>query len=536
MCKMSAFNVILRKLIKRMREKITVTLLLSIFIALSVTVKSQRIYYSEPDRDDLNQLKFEILGKYNSNFLVYKNIRNRHFISVYDAEMKLKDKVTLDFIPERVINVELFSNPEHAILIYQYQKKAVVYCMGVTIDGNGKNIGEPLQLDTTQIGFFGDNKIYSTIMSDDKQKLMIFKMKNKNQDEFQIQTLLVSRNLIPLRKTGFNYQLENTKESIADFYLDNEGNFLFSHVTRPTQKEYIQKAKLVVLQANADTLLKYDLKLDKVYLEELRIKVDNLHSRYVLTSLYSKTKRGNIEGLYTAFIDKDLLGNPIEKSVEFTDDFRTLAKGDNSTKLAFNDYYLKHIIVKKDGGVLITGESTYGSSRGSNLNRWDNPWLWGNPWGPGSYYGWSPWNNWGYGSFGRYGWGSPWGPSWNSNQQTRFYADNIMVITLDKDGNMQWNNVIAKSQYDDNTDNLLSYQIMNSGTELLFLYNEWNRRDPMLNAQSLDPKGTVNKQPPLKSLDKGFEFMIRFGKQVSAREMIVPCIYRNAFSFARMEF
>jgi hypothetical protein len=111
-----------------------------------------------------------------------------------------------------------------------------------------------------------------------------------------------------------------------------------------------------------------------------------------------------------------------------------------------------------------------------------------------------------------------------------------MVITLDKDGNMQWNNVIAKSQYDDNTDNLLSYQIMNSGNELLFLYNEWNRRDPMLNAQSLDPKGTVNKQPPLKSLDKGFEFMIRFGKQVSAREMIVPCIYRNAFSFARMEF
>jgi hypothetical protein len=58
----------------------------------------------------------------------------------------------------------------------------------------------------------------------------------------------------------------------------------------------------------------------------------------------------------------------------------------------------------------------------------------------------------------------------------------------------------------------------------------------LLNAQSLDPNGRVNKEPPLKSLDKGFEFMIRFGKQVSAREMLVPCVIRNSFSFARIEF
>ena len=94
----------------------------------------------------------------------------------------------------------------------------------------------------------------------------------------------------------------------------------------------------------------------------------------------------------------------------------------------------------------------------------------------------------------------------------------------------------CKTQFDDNTDNMISYQVMNSGAELLFLYNEWSRRSPMLNAQSLDPNGRVNKEPPLKSLDKGYEFMIRFGKQVSAREMIVPCLYRNSFSFARIEF
>lgn len=229
-----------------------------------------------------------------------------------------------------------------------------------------------------------------------------------------------------------------------------------------------------------------------------------------------------------------MLGPDVETKFEFSDDFREMAKGDNSAKLAFNEYYLKHLIVKKDGGILITGECTYGNSRSSNFNRWDNPWMWGNSYGPGSYYGWSPWNNWGMSSMGMYGWGSPYG--WNNSQQTRYYTDNLMIISLDKEGKMQWNNVIAKSQYDDNTDNMLSYQIMNSGAELLFLYNEWSKRSPMLNAQSLEPGGKVNKKPPLKSLDKGFDFLIRFGKQVSAREMIVPCMFKNDFCFARIEF
>lgn len=512
----------------------TINVLFGIILLLcvSITVKAQRIYYSEPDRDDIRQLKFEIMGKYNSQYLVYKNTRSNHVISIYDPEMKLKDKVTLDFIPDRAFNVDVFGHPDHGIVIYQYQKKNIVYCMGVMLDGNGKKIGEPLELDTTQIGIFGDNKIYSTIISDDKQKIMVFKIKNKQRDDLQVQTVLLSHNLMPIRKSGFTYHLETFRESIADFYLDNEGNFLFSHVARPSQREFINEAKLAVLPVYSDTVKTYTLKLDKVYLDELRIKVDNTNGRYVLTSLYSKTRHGNIDGLYTAIIDKNFDNPAVERSTEFSDEFRAEAKGETSARLAFNDYYLKHLIVKKDGGILVTGESSYGSSRGTNYNRWDNPWLWGNPMYPGSYYGWNPWNNWGYGSWGMYGMGYP----WNSYNATRYYAENIIVLSLDKDGKMMWNSVIAKSQYDDNSDNLLSYQIMNSGGELLFLYNEWNKRTPMLNAQSLDPTGEITKQPPLRSLDKGYEFMIRLGKQVGAREMIVPCLYRNSFSFARIEF
>lgn len=517
----------------------TVFFAAAVWLLTMSTTRAQRIYYAEPDRDDTRQMKFEILGKFQQQYLIYKNNRNRHHVAVYDPNMQLKEKVELDFIPERTFNVEFFTYPDYSVLIYQYQRRSIVYCMGVKLDAQGHKIGEPLQIDTTDVGVFGDSKIYSIIASDDRQRIMVFKIKGRERDAMTVSTLLLNANLMPLRRSRFDYKLEGNRETIADFYLDNDGNFLFTHVGRPGQREYINALKLVVLPAFGDTLRSVPLQLSNVFLDEARIKVDNVNKRYIVLSYYSKTRRGNVDGLYTAIVNQSLEGTPIERANEFSDDFRNKAKGESSTKLAFNDYFLKHFIVKKDGGVLVTGEAVYTNQRNS-MNRWDmmSPWLWGTPWGMPGFVPWSAWNNWGWSpwGWGGFGWGT-WGmPGMRGATSTRYYADNVMVLSLDADANLQWSNVINKSQYDDETDNLLSYQIMNVGGELFFLYNEWQRRTPLLSAQSVKPDGKVDRQPPLKSLDRGYEFMIRFGKQVSAREMLVPCLYRNMICFARIEF
>lgn len=542
------------------------------FFLGSIPAGAQRIFYSEPDRDDSRNLQFDILGKYNNNYLVYKNYRSRHYISVYSAEMKQKDKVLLDFIPERVTSVDIFSNSENVVVIYQYLRRNTVYCMGVRIDGNGRPMGDPVQLDTTQLNMSNDSKIYTALTSDDKQKFMVFKMRNRYRDEFQFQTLLLSSNLLPIRKAAFTYQLENTKDAIADFYLDNEGNFLFTHVMRQGQKEYINKARLCVLRTYDDSVKVYPLRLTAyqrsvartegrgsvpvtvtvemdeklrqqtesvgLFLDELRIKVDNTNGKYILASFYSRSRRGNIDGLFMAVINKDLETPDIERVFEFDDELRKVARGESRGSVALNDFYIKHFIVRKDGGVLMTAESAYTSNQGNNFNRWDNPWMWGQPWG-GGFWGWnSPmmWNSpWGWNN--PMMWNSPWGMNnFGGRQMVRYYADNVIALSFDKDAMLDWSSVIAKQQFDDNSDILLSYQIMNSGAELLFLYNEWSRRNPMLSAQSLDPSGKVKREQPLRSLDRGYQFMIRFGKQVAAREMLVPVVYRNAYCFARIEF
>ena len=109
-------------------------------------------------------------------------------------------------------------------------------------------------------------------------------------------------------------------------------------------------------------------------------------------------------------------------------------------------------------------------------------------------------------------------------------------MSMDKTGKLDWTSVIHKTQFDDGEDNFLSYALMRSGGELHFLFNEIERRRQLLVEQSVTPDGKIERNPPLRSLDKGYEFMPRYAKQVSAGQMIVPCTYRNYICFAKIEF
>ena len=105
---------------------------------LSISGIAQQVIYSEPDRADVRQTNFEILGKVGGNILIYKNLRDAHSMAVYDASMNQVDKIKYNFMPDKVINTDFLTYPDFSYMFYQYQKKNVVYCMAVKIDALAK--------------------------------------------------------------------------------------------------------------------------------------------------------------------------------------------------------------------------------------------------------------------------------------------------------------------------------------------------------------------------------------------------------------
>ncbi len=495
-----------------------------IFLMLILPLVSicQRISYSAPENDDARTLDFDIIGKVSGNFLVYKNIRNRYAVSVYDNEMGLKERVTLDFMPDKTLNAEFVAYPDFAYIIYQYQKRNILHCMAVKIDGNAKKIGEPVELDTTQIGIFTDNKIYNMVNSEDKQKIMIFKIQKRN-EKFNFKTLLFNSQLQLQQTSRTQMPYDDRREAFSDFYVDNDGTFVFAKSIRGSNRDLVSKLFLIIKTSQSDEFKENELPLGKNYLDEVTLKVDNINKRYLLNSFYYNEKRGNIDGLYTAIWDKQTNKLLMQNMAALSDSMKREAKTGGALRFAYNDFFIRNIVLKKDGGFILTAEDFTSQSRSNPWNRMD--YLYGYPYlSSYDYYLNSRSSYWYY-----------FRPR-NNNSLSRYYYNNIVIMNIDKEGKFVWSNVIRKEQYDDGDDNFLSYQIMNAGGELHFLFNELERRNQLIADQSIDPDGKLTRNPTLKSLDKGYQFMPRFAKQVSSKQIIVPCMYRNYICFAKIDY
>src|SRR5512138_2125347 len=152
---------------------------------------SQKIAYSEPERDDTRRINFEVIGKIGGKYLVYKNIRNRNWITGFDDNMSELFKQEQDYMPDdRLINVDFFPYTDFFYMIYQYQKRNIVYCMAVKLNGDGKKISDVMELDTSHISALASNRIYSVVSSEDKTRLMVFKINSKNKQRYVITTKL----------------------------------------------------------------------------------------------------------------------------------------------------------------------------------------------------------------------------------------------------------------------------------------------------------------------------------------------------------
>lgn len=525
--------------------KNTIAFFLHLFIMGFFSANAQQMIYSEPEKDDARSLNFEILGKIDGKILIYKNTRDLHQMAVYDTDMKLLDKVKMDYLTEKgkVLSTDFIQYSDFIYLLYQYQYKSTFFAMAVKIDGNGKKIGDPVILDTTSnINVNVDNKIYTFINSEDKQKIVAFKISTKNEKEHVVTSCMYDKSLHLLEKVRVPVNMPEKNDFMGEFGLANNGNIVCLKQSGTSQNDNINKVSLLVKPFGAISYKSTNLPINKIFLDDTRVKIDNRNGHCIITSFFSKIRRGNVDGLYYTLWDIDGNKEILNATTTFTEEYRSDVKGDGPQKMAFNDFYLKNLVLRKDGGFMIIAESAYVTNRGNTLNRWDymngNPFY--NPYGGGfsgnslNYY---PMN----GGLGYY----PWGGVYNNygmmnnnlgNNVNRYYAENIAIISFEPDGKMEWSNVIRKTQYDDNTDNYIGYGIVNSGDQVHFLFNIQEKRSNVLTDQSMSPIGQIDRNPTIKNMDKGYDYMPRHIKQVGLRQAIMPCMYRGYTCFAKVDF
>lgn len=492
-----------------------------LFFVAPVPLVAQTVSISDYEREDNRDINFEIIGKMNNNFLVYKNIRAKHKINIFDKNMNTLETVTLDFIPEKTFNIDFIVQADHFFMIYQYQKGTILHCMAVKMDGKAQKMSEPVEVDTTRIPVMSDNKIYSTIYSEDRQWIMIFKVQTRFQ-KFNLKTLLFDKEMNLVNQNRYLIGYNDRKEGYDNFTVANDGSLVFTYARQSGNRDNSNTLGLVIKKPYKDTFAYQEIDLDKKYIDEVKLKIDNRNNRYLINTFYYKNNRSSIEGLFTYIWDNEKAEAFTFQFTELVDSLRAEAKTSGMLRFAFDEYFIRKIVVKGDGGFVLAAEDYSSDTRNNNnFNRYD--YLY-NPYSlpSGSYY-YNPYTQ-TYRPLNSY-----------YTQNSRYYCENILVMSFSKTGQVEWSKIIQKSQFDDNEDNFLSFSTMNSGAEIHFLYNQDKRFQTMAN-QGITPDGTIKRYPTLKNPKKGYEFMPSLSKQVGVNQIIVPCAYRSFICFAKIDF
>ena len=280
----------------------------------SVYLNAQNIVYADISKGDVVRMNFEILGKSADNYLVYKETKGKHRISVYDHNMELREEVPVEGLPKsaNLLDVSFYNNDRNYYLLYQYQEGDVVFLKARKIEANGRMLEESVLLDTTMISYKTERKIYSTAISNNKSKLLAFKINKKDRARYRFTTKLFDTELNPLNESQFWLPMEYKGDYLTGYSIANDGSFAFIKYHRQTNGN-ITDASLVEKPANQDSYEEHKLNVNDLFLDDIKLMVDDHSSRYLLTSFYSTQKRGDIDGLYVFGLNKTATARLLKK-------------------------------------------------------------------------------------------------------------------------------------------------------------------------------------------------------------------------------
>lgn len=510
-------------------KHINILLCSFLFLIAGFSSSAQNITYSAVHNENVRDANFEILGKVGSNIIVFKNIGWKNILQVFDRDMNELSNDRLDFIPDKILQADFVTYPDQFVMIYQYKKSGVVYCDAVTMNAKGEPVSKVSTLDTTRVGMQSGNEIYNTAYSEDKTKILLYKLHERNNnDKLHVVTKIYDGSLNLLDSTRSLIPYNDRREVYGPFQITNTGTIVFTKEIKSGNRDNIGELELITNKFKSNEFRSTAINLDKKFIDGVKLKIDNLNDHYIINSFYYPQKRAsNIEGILAMLVDSKT-DSVKTNTITFSDSLRRVINSSSQYRNAFDNLFLQDIFVKRDGSYLLVAEVYSSQSLGNynSWNRWD--YLYGNPYYYNSYNDYYYWNS-PYYRYNRYN-------SYNGRNSVRYNYDNVLIMSLDSSLHMEWDNVVMKKQTDDDSDSFLSFGTMNVGTEIHFLFIEKERNAQIISNHSISPYGKIYRYPTLKSRERGYQFMPRLSKQVAARQVVMPCVYRGNLCFAKVDF
>lgn len=502
--------------------KLFFSAILSFFI---LNTSAQKITYAEILEEDLSDLNFEIIGRQGGMNVIYKNSKAKHYLSYYNTKMDVVKQVQLPMLNSKTRAVDFISYPDKIWLIYQYKEENSFVCEAVSISNDGVVDENPIQLDAVKSASAG-SRVYNISHSEDKSKILVYKLLLTG-DSLIWTNRIFDPNLNLLDFSNHKLSHKKDKNSFSDAVISNDGIVAMGLMQSKANKDKASLLNIIYKTMDAYEWTVTDISKEGVFIDEMMAKVDNINKRFVFVSLYAKTARGFYEGVFSAtvpFADNSITTGTFNFPEVLRKKFNTGA----SDRKSYEYITINQVVIKKDGGLLITAEENLtvrSGRRYSRYNSMNNYDMY--PYGYSDYY--SPYYARPY--YRGY-------PGYYPYERTEYeyQSNNILLISLNNQLEHDWNTLVEKNQREINSSQAISHGVMNSGGMFHFLYTIRNRNMISIGHSSIKPSGEYNSFPNITFRQRNAEVMPRFAKQVGYADVIIPYQINNHIGFVLLEF
>ncbi|MBS1774235.1 MAG: hypothetical protein JST82_15360 [Bacteroidetes bacterium] len=469
-----------------------------IVLISSLQLRAQEILYSPYEDYDLRSGTYAVIGKVGELNYVYRGSSQGYYLDAYNDSMQKTATVVLDFINGKVYSTKFIAYQDKIVFLYQSVDGARVTLFGVLLDERGRMIKRPVRLGETKLRLFGSLRDYFGIaVSENRKHIAVYELDDRA-TKFDASCTWLTDSMTIAGKAHTSFVAENEIRE-GDAVIDNDGKLYLPVYTPIGSREYADQVWLLTMSKGDKKFTSHELPLNALYASGIYMKMDTATSRISIGGFYSDKKNGNYEGVLIGYFDIAADAFIAPKYVAFDDDLRAFAGGRKS-KRTFDDYKMRHLIIKNDGGFVMIAEDYFVTSRNYSQG-----------WGYSFYY-----------------------PTMSSTVREYHYGD-IMALSYDADGHGQWRSFIRKEQVSQEDDGQFSsYALINTGGSLGFLYNDFNFSRSRIQLATIAGDGKVS----INALYAGdaADWIPRSAKQVASREVIVPCFRKKQICFAKIVF
>lgn len=284
---------------------------------------------------------------------------------------------------------------------------------------------------------------------------------------------------------------------LNDFKITNEGDvYILTSLDLDKKLLRDKKYTLNIASANTTKLSLISIVLDKYFINDVKMEIDYINNQIVMAGFYSELNSFSSAGIVYVNIKFDDLKPKLYTEsfkAKFLNEFNSERTVNRGTELI--NYYIDRIILRTDGGVILISESNY-VTESTNYN---------------SYY------------------------QLYTTSYTYHY-DNILLFSINPNGKIHWESIVRKNQVSEDDAAFYSSFIASLDADKVhIIYNKYIRKSTDVINCTINNKGESSEKVIVKENDN-LLIMPGGGRQISADQIVIPCIQKNKTNFMRITY